>query len=114
MRKTQSKYEIAPRARKLGIAIVCGLVASLFIPSSYAFANDDQSYAKMRDWISNFQADEVIPSGTRLTEKDRTILEKFIPPVMISQVKASGIDELTAFAIPPALEEVIHAAYPKL
>ena len=80
MRKTQSKYEIAPRARKLGIAIVCGLVASLFIPSSYAFANDDQSYAKMRDWISNFQADEVIPSGTRLTEKDRTILEKFIPP----------------------------------
>ena len=33
-------------------------------------------------------------------------LEKFIPPVMISQVKASGIDELTAFAIPPALEEV--------
>lgn len=38
-------------------------------------------------------------------------LSKYVPPFLASQMKSSGIDEFSSFAIPPVPEEVAHFEY---
>ncbi len=54
-------------------------IVALLGLSAMATAETDRSYQSLRDWIANEGPSEPIAPGTRLTEKDRELLERYIP-----------------------------------
>ena len=78
----------------LSYFLIVGLVlvlSGLWL-SSTAFANQDQSYNTLRDWIEHARPETELTPGQHLTLKDRALLEPFIPKTAWEYYFYEGMD----------------------